>query len=262
MKVLIAEDEAVSRRKMEFTLEKWGYEVEAVSDGAQALEKLVGENAPYLGILDVIMPEMNGVEVCRRVRQLNYIIPPYLILLTVKNNEKDVVRGLQSGANDYITKPFNMDELRARLQIGLKMVKLQSDLAKRINELEEALSRTRKLQGLLKKDLNVYKFGNFVLNPVERLLLRNGRPVVLTAKVFDLLLILVQNSGHLVHKDELIRDIWPDCIIEENNLTVNMSMLRKALGESRGGKKFIETVPGSGYRFISLEYEARPKIGD
>jgi len=94
-------------------------------------------------------------------------------------------------------------------------------------------------------------FGDFVLVPQERLLLRGGVPVPLTAKAFDLLAILVQRSGHLVSKDELFEEVWPNTTVQETNLTVNISALRKALGGGRNGSEFIQTVPGHGYRFVA-----------
>src|SRR5712675_280132 len=94
-------------------------------------------------------------------------------------------------------------------------------------------------------------FGDFVLVPQERLLLRGGVPVPLTAKAFDLLAILVQRSGHLVSKDELFEEVWPNTTVQETNLTVNISALRKALGGGQNGSEFIQTVPGHGYRFVA-----------
>jgi TolB-like protein/Tfp pilus assembly protein PilF len=102
------------------------------------------------------------------------------------------------------------------------------------------------------KEIQAYLFGPFRLDVVERQLLRDGRHVPLTSKVFDILLLLVQNSGRVVHKEELMQQIWPDIIVEENNLTVNMSALRKALGKRDSGPEYIETVPRRGYRFISV----------
>jgi TolB-like protein/Tfp pilus assembly protein PilF len=101
------------------------------------------------------------------------------------------------------------------------------------------------------QEIQAYLFGPYRLDVVERRLLRDGRHVPLTAKVFDILLLLVRNSGRVVHKEELMQEIWPDIIVEENNLTVNMSALRKALGKRDNGPEYIETVPRRGYRFIS-----------
>ncbi len=149
MKVLIAEDETVSRRLLEATLVRWGYEVVVASDGVEAWEALQGDDAPSLAILDWMMPSMDGLEVCRRIRNRPSSTPPYLILLTAKGRREDIVTGLEAGANDYVTKPFNREELRARVQVGVRMVELQQSLADRVRALEEALARVKQLQGLL-----------------------------------------------------------------------------------------------------------------
>jgi phosphoserine phosphatase RsbU/P len=149
MKLLIAEDDPVSRRVLEATLARWGYEVSVAKDGAQALTALEAPDAPRLAILDWMMPGMDGVEVCRRLRKSLDNRPTYIILLTAKGRREDVVEGLQAGANDYVTKPFDQEELRARVQVGMRMVELQGLLGDRVRELEEALSRVKQLSGLL-----------------------------------------------------------------------------------------------------------------
>src|SRR6185503_18435 len=96
-----------------------------------------------------MMPEMDGCEVCRKVREVSVVIPPYLILLTAMTAKEDVVRGIKSGANDYLTKPFHREELKVRVEVGIQMLELQRVLADRVKELEEALSQVKQLQGLL-----------------------------------------------------------------------------------------------------------------
>jgi CheY-like chemotaxis protein len=149
MKVLIAEDDPVSRRVLVATLDKFGYEVVVASDGAEAWAALQLADAPRLAILDWMMPEMDGVELCRRVRDLPTTTPPYLILLTAKSGKENIVRGLEAGANDYLTKPFDRAELHARVQVGAHVLELQGNLAARVCELEAALSQVKHLQGLL-----------------------------------------------------------------------------------------------------------------
>ena len=149
MKVLIAEDDMISRRLLEATLTRWGYEVVVTCDGVAAWEVLRSQEAPALAILDWMMPGMDGIELCHRVRSAFTATPPYLILLTAKGRREDIVMGLQAGANDYVTKPFDREELRARMQVGLRMIELQQSLADRVKALEEALTRVKQLQGLL-----------------------------------------------------------------------------------------------------------------
>src|SRR5512143_1524515 len=106
---------------------------------------------------------------------------------------------------------------------------------------------------------DAYAFGPFLLEPRERRLLRNGQPVPLTVKAFDLLEVLVRRDGRLLHKEELLQSVWPNAVVEENNLTVTMSALRKALGEGPSDREYIETVPRRGYRFVA---DVRPVAKD
>jgi phosphoserine phosphatase RsbU/P len=149
MRILVAEDETVSRHILEASLRQWGYDVIAVEDGTRAWEVLEGEGAPQVAILDWLMPGMDGIEICREIRKGPDTRPVYVILLTARSGREDKIHGLQSGADDYITKPFDREELRARVQVGRRVLELQRALAQRVRELEEALSRVKQLQGLL-----------------------------------------------------------------------------------------------------------------
>lgn len=137
MKILVAEDDLVTGRMLETCLVKWGYEVQIVTDGQQAWQILQQENAPRLALLDWMMPEMDGMSICREVRRLNIQPYIYLILLTARRCREDVVAGLEAGADDYLTKPFDPYELRARLRAGARMVELQDGLIKARDELRE-----------------------------------------------------------------------------------------------------------------------------
>jgi DNA-binding response OmpR family regulator len=149
MRTLVADDDPVSLRMVERELCRWGYDVVAVRDGEAALRELQLRDSPPLAVLNWMMPGMNGTEVCRKVRETTGSRLTYIILLTARDDKKDVVRGLRAGADDYITKPFDAGELRARVQVGERVIGLHSELASRANELEQALSRVKLLQGLL-----------------------------------------------------------------------------------------------------------------
>jgi two-component system, cell cycle response regulator len=128
MRVLVAEDDAISRTLLERTLQRAGYAVIAVENGAQAIAELVKEDAPRLALLDWIMPEMDGVEVCREIRRRKEQAYTYLILLSSRESKGDIVVGLESGADDYLTKPFDIDELKARLRTGHRILELEDHL--------------------------------------------------------------------------------------------------------------------------------------
>ena len=152
MRILVAEDDPVTRRILEATLSKLGWDVIPAPDGDAAwriLEKLEGKNAPELAVLDWEMPGMDGIEICRQLRATPGFELMYIILLTSRGDKEDLAAGLAAGANDYITKPFDPIELEARVRVGERMVKLQTTLAARVVELENALSHVQRLQGLL-----------------------------------------------------------------------------------------------------------------
>ena len=149
MKILVADDELVSRTLLENYLQYWGYTPILAGHGKEALEILKAADAPSMAILDWMMPYMSGPEVCQSVQKLQKPIPPYLILVTSKSDKRDIVRGLQAGAQDYVTKPYDVNELQARVDVGRRMVQLQQLLSQRIGELEEATRQIKHLRGLL-----------------------------------------------------------------------------------------------------------------
>ena len=126
MRILIADDNNFYRRALQLTLQEWGYEVVTAADGEAAWDHLSGDQAPKLAILDWMMPGLNGPDVCRRLRALHRQEPTYVILLTSKAGKENAVAGLDSGADDYVVKPFDRDELRARLRVGRRIVGLQT----------------------------------------------------------------------------------------------------------------------------------------
>jgi len=128
MKILIADDEPVSRRMLQSLLGKWGYEVVAAEDGNAAWEKLKASDAPRMALLDWMMPGQNGVDVCRSLRKNRPEPYTYILLLTAKDAKESVVEGLESGADDYLTKPFNPQELKARIRVGMRLLDLEDNL--------------------------------------------------------------------------------------------------------------------------------------
>ncbi len=147
--ILAAEDDFVSRRILEKNLEKWGYEVISVDNGAAALAEPEKQDSIRIALLDWMMPEVDGLEVCRRVRNnLNshYI---YIIMLTAKDRKEDISAGLEAGADDYIVKPYQQVELRSRLLSARRILELEHRLAEKIDDLEEALSQVKMLKGFL-----------------------------------------------------------------------------------------------------------------
>lgn len=149
MRILIAEDDPMSGFLLNTTLTNWGHEVIATVDGSQALEVLQSEDSPPIAILDWMMPVFDGSEVCRRLRASSASATIYTIMLTTKGEKKDMLEGLAAGADDYLTKPFDAEELKARVGVGIRMVEMQQVLHNKVQELEAALGQVKQLQGIL-----------------------------------------------------------------------------------------------------------------
>ena len=149
MKILIAEDDTISRRLLQAALVKWGYDVTVTTDGREAWQVLQAPDPPLILILDWLMPEMDGIEICREARRSETLRSAYIVLLTSRGSKDDIIQGLEAGADDYVTKPFDHGELRARVQVGTRVVGLQRTLAERVHQLEEAMNSVKTLQGLL-----------------------------------------------------------------------------------------------------------------
>src|SRR5262245_48482207 len=147
MRVLIADDDPVGLRGLHGLLQSWGYDVTTADNGMAALSTLSAPDAPRLALIDWEMPGLYGPEVCRKVRDWHSADSPYLILLTSRSSRSDVIEGLDAGADDYLVKPFDPGELRARVQAGRRIVELQSGLAEKVALLETALGRVRRLSG-------------------------------------------------------------------------------------------------------------------
>jgi sigma-B regulation protein RsbU (phosphoserine phosphatase) len=148
MKIVIAEDEKISRKILEMALIKAGHEVVAVENGIEALESIQKE-VPDMLITDWMMPDLDGVELCHRVRALNLSRYVYTIFLTALTQKENIIRGLDAGADDYISKPFERAELLARVRAGERVIQLEKTLRQKNTELSEALAQVKQLKGLL-----------------------------------------------------------------------------------------------------------------
>ena len=147
MQILIAEDEPVSRERLKHMLVKWGYDVFVACDGDEAWGALQHISDPAMAILDWMMPGLAGLEICRRLRAK--ADRKYIIMLTAKDRREDILEALEAGADDYVIKPFDPAELRARVRAGVRVTELQQSLADRVKELEEAFSQIKTLEGLI-----------------------------------------------------------------------------------------------------------------
>ncbi len=149
MKILIAEDDEISSEVLTTNLSQWGHEIVATACGLEAWNVLQQEDAPPMAILDWMMPGIEGPEICRRLRKLETKVPTYIILLTARAGIDEIINGLQAGADDHLTKPYHRQELRLRVQAGVRMIELQEKLVDRLGELQAALDQMKRLQGIL-----------------------------------------------------------------------------------------------------------------
>lgn len=149
MRILIAEDDATSRIVLATLLTRDGYDVTATENGSRAWAVLSGPNPPRLAILDLMMPGLDGIEVVRRVRAVPSTTPPYLIMVSTRGEKADVIAALDAGANDYLAKPFDPGELRARIEVGARMLDMRFELNQKVEELKLALEQVKTLTGIV-----------------------------------------------------------------------------------------------------------------
>ncbi len=226
-KILMVEDEANLAQFVQLELTYEGYEVSVAHDGLSGL-MAAREQAPDLIILDWMMPGLSGVEVCRRLRQTGSNIP--IILLTAKDDISDRVEGLDAGANDYVIKPFSIEELMARVRAQLRSLQPQ--------EAEQLV------------------YADLTLNRKSRQVIRNGRSIELTAKEFDLLDYLMTYPRQVLTRDRILEEVWGyDFMGDSNIIEVYIRYLRLKL-EAEGEPRLIQTVRGVGYVLREAAFSA------
>ncbi|MBN1141231.1 MAG: diguanylate cyclase [Deltaproteobacteria bacterium] len=229
MKILVAEDDLTTRSVLKAVLTKWGYDVEAVEDGAEAWACLLREDAPKLAILDWMMPGMDGVEICRGLRAKDDPLPPYIILLTGRGKREDIVEGLHSGANDYILKPFDNEELRARLLVGGRMVELQDKLYQAVEQ-QKKLALTDSLTGIPNR--------RAILEHLETELARASRKgSSLWAAVLDV--------DHFKQVNDRYGHLVGDAVLKECAERIGRSIRRYDSIGRYGGEEFLLVFPRS-----------------
>jgi two-component system alkaline phosphatase synthesis response regulator PhoP len=232
-KILIIEDEPNIRELVLYNLAQNGYEGLAAEDGLQGLAVARSEQ-PDLILLDIMLPGKNGYDICRELRSEGSKTP--IIMLTAKNEEIDKVLGLEFGADDYISKPFGIRELMARIKAVLRRYENGSEQNAAANG-----SGTAGAAGIAIGDLNI----NIDRHEVRL----SGRLIELTLKEFDLLRILAENRGRVMTRDQLLDKVWGfEYIGETRTVDVHVRYLRKKLGDEDNEGKYIQTVRGIGYK--------------
>jgi two-component system cell cycle response regulator len=228
VKILIADDSIVSRHLLEATLRKWGYDVMVACDGAEALELLQREDAPALIILDWMMPGMTGVEVCRRIRQRDGEPYTYILLLTSKSQKEDLIEGMDAGADDYITKPFDQNELQVRLRAGTRLVDLQSQLLKAREDLRDQATRDS-LTRLWNR--------SSILTELSRELARAQRET-------RPLGVVIVDLDHFKHVNDTYGHLAGDAVLREAARRMQNSIRQYDSIGRYGGEEFLILFPG------------------
>ncbi len=222
-KILLVEDEKTLVRALTFNLEKEGFEVEVAYDGEEALEK-VDQKKPDLIILDLMLPKVDGFEVCRNVRKTSEVP---IIMLTARDEDIDKILGLELGADDYITKPFNARELLARIRAIFRRAAQQSAQGK-----------------------NVIRFGDLEVDLIKHRVNLKGREIPLTSREYALLSFLASNAGRVYSRGQLLEHVWGyDYCGDARTVDVHIRHLREKLEENPAEPRLILTVWGTGYKF-------------
>jgi DNA-binding response OmpR family regulator len=240
-KILIVDDEEVLAETIAYNLEQAGYQVLTAFSGVSALEAAKRE-APDLIILDIMLPEMDGLEVCRRLRREEDTATTPIMMLTAKSEEIDKVVGLEVGADDYMTKPFGRRELLARTRALLRRAKYTPPIVdeSRRQEIASEVPHTG-------RELSV---GPLRIDLAGRRIHCRGKELELQPKQFDLLVYLVRNRGTVMTRDLLLHNVWGyDYVGDTRTVDVHVRWLREKLEEDPANPKLIQTVRGVGYCF-------------
>jgi two-component system cell cycle response regulator len=224
--VLIAEDDPIGRRVLQNRLAAWGYQVVITKDGLAAWEILQQDNAPDLLILDWMMPGIDGPELCRRVRERQHPIYPYILLVTGKDETQDVVRGLEAGADDYLSKPFDPTELRARLQVGKRILSLQHELIQAREELRFRANHDA-LTGVLSRAA--------ILNLLDRELQRGARAGTSTG-------ILMLDLDHFKMINDTCGHVTGDAVLKEVVHRIDQAVRSYDFLGRYGGEEFLAVL--------------------
>ena len=223
-KILVVDDEPEAVELLEFNLKQAGYAVTTAGDGAEALKR-ARTQSPDMIVLDVMLPEMDGFEICKSLRLDSTTSKIPIIMLTAKAAEIDRVLGLELGADDYLTKPFSPRELLLRIKKILARGQTEEKLRDQL------------------------RFGDLLIDVPRHIASWKGKTIELTATEFRLLTVLAQRAGRVQSRDHLLRDVWEyDSLIDTRTVDTHMRRLREKLG---GAAQYLETVRGVGYRFAA-----------
>lgn len=236
--ILIVEDEPSLQETLAYSLDKQGYAVEAVGDGRSALEA-ARRLKPDLIVLDIMLPEMDGVEVCKTLRRESFQFP--IIMLTARDDEIDRVVGLEVGADDYLTKPFSMRELIARVKAQLRRTQVIREELEKM-KISQAAQPSGKQESLT--------FGNLTVNLTRREVTLGDAPLALKPQEYDLLTFFAEHKGQMLSREFVLERVWGwDYVGDSRTVDVHVRWLRQKIEDDPANPIRIVTVRGGGYRF-------------
>ncbi|MFZ5965763.1 MAG: response regulator [Bacillota bacterium] len=223
-KLLVVDDEPVLLKGLKFSLEQENYEIETAEEGNEALEKALSNHYDLI-VLDLMLPGIDGLEVCKRIREKS-MVP--IVILTAKGEDSSKILGLEYGADDYLTKPFNILELKARIKAVLRRVHISESMA----------------------PTNVITVDGITINTLGRKVILRNEEMNLTAKEFDLLLLLASNPGKVYSREELLEIIWGyEYFGDLRTVDVHVRRLREKIEKNSSQPEYILTKWGVGYYF-------------
>lgn len=227
-KVLVVDDELHIQELIKYNIEQNGFKVVTADTGERALEIIENDNIDII-LLDLMLPGIDGLEVCKQVKMNKKTKKIPIIMLTAKSDEFDKVLGLELGADDYLTKPFSVRELTARVK---------------------AVLRRLSPEGIVEEQENI-KFGDILINKNTHEIYKNGQELEMALKEYEILLILAQNKGKVVSREFLLNEVWGyEYFGETRTVDVHIRHIRQKIEDESGSKQFIETVRGVGYKLI------------
>ena len=233
-RILVIEDETNIQELIKYNLEKNGYKVTVADNGIDGLNEALS-NVPDLILLDIMLPGLDGLEVCKRLRMEKRTKKVPIFMLTAKSEELDKVLGLELGADDYITKPFSIKELIARVRAAMRRISDSST--------EEPVE---------KESSKILKVKDIQIDIEKYEVQKNGEKIALTLKEFELLKMLVENRGKVLTRDFLLDKIWGyEYVGETRTVDVHIRHIRQKISYDEGSDQMIETIRGVGYRFMS-----------
>lgn len=236
-KILVVEDETALRETLAYRLAHEGYDVITAADGISAVE-MARAQQPDVMVLDIMLPGMDGLDVCREVRK-DMRLP--ILMLTARSDEIDKIIGLEVGADDYLTKPFNMRELLARVKALLRRVRLMREefAAEQQDAIDDA-----------SRQASTLRFGNLVIDQARRVVLIDGEPLALKPKEYDLLVFLARHHRIALSRDKILEEVWGwDYGGGTRTVDVHIRWIREKIEDDPSDPKHIITVRGVGYRF-------------